>query len=207
MQEGTSPPKWTKRTTQKVYVGHLHHYSNSVPMIWDRKTKLVSPQFHVMFDGNFDTVQAPDPNVKITDTIERLFKTKKYKYDHPFGNEHTFLFSHGGVDKHPYSVSPNIKTCQESITMTSTYNEKNSDTSVNSSNENTNNNKAILSMQDLLILHANNIFPQNSKDDFKEYTHLHGIYMQMHSIPKPPKQKAHGRDYMTCMKKNSNSFP
>jgi hypothetical protein len=27
MQEGTSPHKWTKRTTQKVYVGHLHHYS------------------------------------------------------------------------------------------------------------------------------------------------------------------------------------
>jgi hypothetical protein len=26
MQEGTSPPKWTTRTTQKVYVGHLHHY-------------------------------------------------------------------------------------------------------------------------------------------------------------------------------------
>jgi hypothetical protein len=26
MQEGTSPPKWKKRTTQKVYVGHLHHY-------------------------------------------------------------------------------------------------------------------------------------------------------------------------------------
>jgi hypothetical protein len=27
MQEVTSPPKWTKRTAQKVYVGHLHHYS------------------------------------------------------------------------------------------------------------------------------------------------------------------------------------
>jgi hypothetical protein len=25
MQEGTSSPKWKKRTTQKVYVGHLHH--------------------------------------------------------------------------------------------------------------------------------------------------------------------------------------
>jgi hypothetical protein len=24
MQEGTSPPKWKKLTTQKVYVGHLH---------------------------------------------------------------------------------------------------------------------------------------------------------------------------------------
>jgi hypothetical protein len=61
MQEGTSPPQWTKRTTQKVYVGHLHHYSKSVSMVWDPKTKLVSPQFHVMFDNNFDTVQAPDP--------------------------------------------------------------------------------------------------------------------------------------------------
>jgi hypothetical protein len=27
MQEGTSPPKCTKRTMQKVFVGHLHHYS------------------------------------------------------------------------------------------------------------------------------------------------------------------------------------
>jgi hypothetical protein len=46
MQEGTSPPKWTKHTTHKVYVGHLHRYSKSVPMVWDPKTKLVSqPNF------------------------------------------------------------------------------------------------------------------------------------------------------------------
>jgi hypothetical protein len=29
---------------------------------------------------------------------------------------------------------------------------------------------------------------------FKAYTHLHGIDMQIHSIPKSPKQKAHGMD-------------
>jgi hypothetical protein len=45
-------------------------------------------------------------------------------------------------------------------------------------------------MQDLMILHANNIYPQSNKDDFKAYTHLHGIDMQIHSIPKSPKQKA-----------------
>jgi hypothetical protein len=59
MQEGTSPPKWTKRTTQKVYVGHLHHYSKSVLMVWDPKTKLVSPKLYVMFDNNFDTYKHP----------------------------------------------------------------------------------------------------------------------------------------------------
>jgi hypothetical protein len=63
-----------------------------------------------MFDHNFDTVQAPDPNVKITDTIDRLFKANKYKYDDPFGNKHTYLFYHRGVDIHPDNLSPNIKT-------------------------------------------------------------------------------------------------
>jgi hypothetical protein len=45
-------------------------------------------------------------------------------------------------------------------------------------------------MQDLVILHANNIFPQSSKDDFKAYKHLQGIDMQIHYITKSPKQKA-----------------
>jgi hypothetical protein len=45
-------------------------------------------------------------------------------------------------------------------------------------------------MQDLVILHANNIYPQSSKDDFKAYKHLHGIDIQIQSIPKSPKQKS-----------------
>jgi hypothetical protein len=155
------------------------------------KTKLVSPQFHVMFDDNFDIVQAPDPNFKITDTMDRLFKIKSCKYDDPFGNENTYIFPHGGVDIHPENLSPNLETCQESMAMTSTHDDNHSETTNNPSTENTHNNKSILNMQDLVILHANNIFPQNSKDDFKAYTHLHGIGMQIHSIPKPPKQKAH----------------
>jgi hypothetical protein len=51
-------------------------------------------------------------------------------------------------------------------------------------------NEAHYNMQDLLILDSNNIYPQNNKDDFRAYTHLHGIDMQIHSIPKPPLQKA-----------------
>jgi hypothetical protein len=36
--------------------------------------KIVSPQSHVMIDDKLDTVQAPAPNVKITDTMNRLLK-------------------------------------------------------------------------------------------------------------------------------------
>jgi hypothetical protein len=167
MQEGTSPPKWTKRTTQKVYVGHLHHYLKSVPMIWDPETKLISPQFNVMFYDNFDTVQPRDPNIKISNTMDRLFKINNYKYNDPLGNEHTYTFSYGGADIHPDTLPPNIKTCQESITASPTGDETNSVASEKASDENTMNNRSILRINDLFILHANNVFPQNSKDDFK----------------------------------------
>jgi hypothetical protein len=160
-------------------------------MIWDPKMKLVSPQFYVMFDNNFDTMQPPGPNIKLTDIMDRPFKTNSYKYDDPFGNEHTYLFSYGGEDIHPDNLSPDIKTCQESITTASTSDETDSITSDPSYSNNSTNTRSILSINDLRILHANNIFPQNSKNDFKAYTHLHGIDMQIHSIPKPPWQKVH----------------
>jgi hypothetical protein len=179
-----------KLTKQKVYVRHLHHYSKSVPMVWYPKTKLVSPQFHVMFDNDFDTVQAPDPNIKQADMMDRLFKKNRYTYDDPFGNEHTYLFSNGGADIHPDNLTPTIATCQASFTMTPTHDEHHSDTKNNTSTENNPKNISILSMQDLVILHANNIYPQSSKDDFKAYKHLHCIDMQIHSIPKLPKQKS-----------------
>jgi hypothetical protein len=169
-----------------VYVGHLHHYSKSVPMVWDPMTKIVSPQFYVMFDDNFDTVKAPDPNIKQADTMDHLFKTNRYTYNDPFGNEHTYLFIYGVADKHPENLTPTIETCQASFTMTPC-----SDTQRNISAKNKPQKKYILSMQDLMILHANNIYPQSNKYDFKAYTHLHGIDMQILSIPKSPNQKAH----------------
>jgi hypothetical protein len=100
-------------------------------MVWDPKTKLVSPQFHVMFDDNFDTVQAPDPNIKQADTMDRLSKTNRYTYYDPFGNDHTYLFSHGGAHIHPDNLTPTIETCQASFTMTPTHDAHDSDTQNN----------------------------------------------------------------------------
>jgi hypothetical protein len=75
-------------------------------------TKLISPQFHVVFDDNFETVQPPIPEIKMNNTMNRLFKTNNYKYDDPFGNKHNNLFSYGRVGIHPDSRSSDIKTCQ-----------------------------------------------------------------------------------------------
>jgi hypothetical protein len=79
-------------------------------MVWDPKTKLVSPQVHVMFNDNFDTVQPPDANIKHADTMDGLFRNNIYTYDDPFGNDHPYLFSHGGADIHPDDLAPTIET-------------------------------------------------------------------------------------------------
>jgi hypothetical protein len=76
-------------------------------------------------------------------------------------------------------------------------------------------------MQDLMIFYTNHIYPQSPKDDFKAYKHLHGIDMQIHSIPTSPEQKAQemelsdlhheefrifALEYNTCDTKPSDQF-
>jgi hypothetical protein len=91
--------------------------------------------------------------------------------------------------------------------MTSTHDNHHSATQKNTSTENTHNNKYMLSMQDLVMLHANNIFPQNNKDEFKAYKHLHGIDMKIHSIPKSPKQKAQDMELSDLHEEEFKIFP
>jgi hypothetical protein len=72
-----------------------------------------------------------------------------------------------------------------------------------------------------MILHTNHIYPQSHKDDVKAYKHLHGIDIQIHSIPKSPQQKAQemelsdlhheefkifALEYNTCNTEPTNQF-
>jgi hypothetical protein len=143
-------------------------------------------------------------------------QTDIYIYDDPFGNEHTYLFTSRGANIHPDNLTPTIEICQTSfMTMPP------SETQHNISADNTTRKKSILSMQDLMILHTNHIYPQSHKYDFKAYKHLHGIDMQTHSIPKSPQQKAQemelsdlhheefrifALEYNTCDTEPSNQF-
>jgi hypothetical protein len=61
MQEGTSPPKWGKKNNTKGLCWSPSSLFKIIPKVGDPKTRLVSPQFHVMSDDNFDTIKAPDP--------------------------------------------------------------------------------------------------------------------------------------------------
>ena len=53
---GPGPPKWEPCSRLGIYVGHLPCHAGSVALVLNPKTGLVSPQFHVVFDDNFETV-------------------------------------------------------------------------------------------------------------------------------------------------------
>jgi hypothetical protein len=95
LQEGTYHPKWKQRNEQKVYLGCLHHYSWYVPLIWDPNTKLVSPQLYlVLFDDNFETVQPPNPEIKMDGNMDILFKSTT-----------TNMMTLSGINTHAYVLT------------------------------------------------------------------------------------------------------
>ena len=49
-------PKWSERSRVGAYLGHSSNHSQSVALVLNLKTGHVSPQFHVIFDDEFQTV-------------------------------------------------------------------------------------------------------------------------------------------------------
>jgi len=43
-------PKWKAHAYHGIYIGHSEHHSSSVALIWNPQTKLVSTQYHIIFD-------------------------------------------------------------------------------------------------------------------------------------------------------------
>ena len=57
LQSGLSAkPKWSERSRIGAYLGHSSNHSQSVALVLNLKTGHVSPQFHVVFDDDFQTV-------------------------------------------------------------------------------------------------------------------------------------------------------
>ena len=48
--------KWSEHARVGVYLGQSPHHNKNVALVLDRDSGYVSPQFHVKFDNQFDSV-------------------------------------------------------------------------------------------------------------------------------------------------------
>jgi hypothetical protein len=102
LQNGSiGPGKWKERCYQGVYVGHSPHHASNVILVYNPKTRLVFPQYHVVHDESFDTVQikmsAKDSKAKMDAMLDDLFKSSQWHHsdaysgcDSPSATHHYF---------------------------------------------------------------------------------------------------------------------
>ena len=56
LQSGTIFHKWNQRSRVGIYIGRSPRHAQNISLVLDRNSGLVSPQFHVEHDNDFDTV-------------------------------------------------------------------------------------------------------------------------------------------------------
>ena len=70
-------PKWGECSRIGIFLCHSPHHASSVPLVLSTQTGLLSPQFHCVFDNDFDTVKKEQANMSIWKTKTHLQEAKE----------------------------------------------------------------------------------------------------------------------------------
>jgi hypothetical protein len=72
-----------------IYVGQSKHHSSNVALVYNPRTQLVSPQYHLIYDEGFETVSSANPvaiEKNITALFDNLFKDNEWIHNDNFIN-------------------------------------------------------------------------------------------------------------------------
>ena len=80
LQDGKKIPKWQSRARLGMFVGFSQVHSSLVPLVLNVATGKISPQYHVVFDDTFSTVNSLPTEDSIEDQWARIFKLDREFY-------------------------------------------------------------------------------------------------------------------------------
>ena len=72
-QNHTSGGKWSNQCYQGVYIGHSKHHASNVVLVYNPITKLVLPQYHIVFDEDFTLIKHKPGSQEHNNMIDQLF--------------------------------------------------------------------------------------------------------------------------------------
>ena len=80
--DGNKIPKWSSRSNRQLYLGVSDKHAGTVPLVLNLETGKITPQFHVVVDDWFATVETDSDRLPDMDTEEwrRLFGDSAYQY-------------------------------------------------------------------------------------------------------------------------------
>ena len=91
-----------RKSHSRVYVGHSQHHASIFIMVYNPVTKLVPPQYHVVHDESFDTVQlnmsAADAECKLEEMLNALFVTSEWVHSDAYLDDNNLHTTHHYFD-------------------------------------------------------------------------------------------------------------
>jgi len=69
LQNDQKLPKWNRRARLGKFVGFSDEHSSLVANVWHLTTRYISPQFHVVFDDLFETVNCTGADDRVVESI------------------------------------------------------------------------------------------------------------------------------------------
>ena len=82
LQGGNSIPKWNERSRVGIYLGHSSQHAQNVSLILNPKTGYISPQFHCVYDDQFDSSKV-DANFNKLWTEKAGFRESATDFEKP----------------------------------------------------------------------------------------------------------------------------
>ncbi len=73
LQDGHKIPKWSPRTCLGLFLGFSDLHSSQVLLILNVQTGKISPQYHVIFDNKFETVNSLSPTESLEKQWAQIF--------------------------------------------------------------------------------------------------------------------------------------
>ncbi len=95
LQTGKPFHKWRERSRIGIYLGRSPHHARNVGLVLDRETGLVSPQFHLVYDSSFSSVQGNEGESLWQ--LKAGFLTRNQAVDHRMNQ----LKDEGSIETHP----------------------------------------------------------------------------------------------------------
>ena len=80
LQDGKKIPKWFPRARLGMFMGFSQVHSSLVPLVLNVQTGKISPQYHVVFDDKFSTVNSLPSEDSLDDQWRRIFKLDREFY-------------------------------------------------------------------------------------------------------------------------------
>jgi len=84
LQDGKKIPKWSPRSRLGQFLGHSEVHAGTVGLIRNLRTGKITPQYNVVYDNHFTTVNAEthEDNVPVPEGFDKLFEfSREYLFD------------------------------------------------------------------------------------------------------------------------------